>query len=64
VPWSQRLGYLLAQVGAADKTSPLAEHVASVVNETTALVPSAPAEGAPYDQRWRILANVQVEPDL
>jgi len=64
VPWSQRLGYLLAQVGAADKTSPLAEHVASVVNETTALVPSAPAEGAPYDQRWRLLANVQLEPDL
>jgi predicted transcriptional regulator of viral defense system len=64
VPWAQRLGYLLDQVGAADRTSPLAEHVTSVVNETTALVPSAPANGAPYDKRWRLLANVEVEPDL
>lgn len=64
VPWAQRLGHLLERVGAADKASPLAEHVASVVNETTALVASSPAEGAPYDKRWRLLANVQVEPDL
>ncbi len=64
VPWAQRLGYLLEQVGAAEKTSSLAEHVASVVNETAALVPSAPTEGAPYDKRWRLLVNVQVEPDL
>lgn len=64
VPWAQRLGYLLEQVGAADKTGPLAEHVAIVVNETTTLVPIAPAQGAPYDKRWRLLANVQVEPDL
>lgn len=63
VPWAQRLGYLLEQVGAADRTGPLAEHVASVVNETTALVPSAPAGGAPYDKRWRLLANVEVEAD-
>ena len=64
VPWSQRLGYLLERVGAGDTASPLAEHVARVVNETTALVPSAPTEGAPLDKRWRLLANVQVEPDL
>jgi len=64
VPWAQRLGYLLDQVGAADKTNLLAEHVASVVNETTPLVPNASAEGAPYDKRWRLLANVQVESDL
>jgi len=64
VPWAQRLGYLLEQVGAGDKTEPLAQHVAGVVNETTLLVPSAPAGGAPYDARWRLMANVQVEPDL
>jgi len=63
VPWAQRLGYILELVGAADKTSPLARYVASVVNETTALVPSAPADGAPYDKRWRLLTNVDVEPD-
>lgn len=64
IPWAQRLGYLLERVGAGDKTEPLADYVAGVVNETTALVPSAPAEGAPHDERWRLLANVPVEPDL
>lgn len=64
VPWAQRLGYLLEQVGGADRASPLAEHVASVVNETTALVTSLPSKGAPYDKRWRLLANAEVEPDL
>lgn len=64
IPWAQRLGHLLEQVGAGDKTEPLADYVAGVVNETTALVPSAPAEGAPHDARWRVMANVQVEPDL
>ncbi len=64
LPWAQRLGYILEQVGAGGKTGPLAEYVASVVNETTALVPSASAEGAPYENRWRLLANVRVETDL
>lgn len=64
VPWAQRLGYILDQVGAGEKTKPLAEYVASVVNETTALVPSTPADGARHNTRWRLFANVQVEPDL
>lgn len=64
LPWSQRLGHLLEQVGAGDKTGPLAEHVAGAVNETTLLMPSASAEGTPHDARWRLVANVQVEPDL
>jgi len=64
VPWAQRLGFLLERIGAADRAIQLARHVAGVVNETTALVPSAPVEGAPYDKRWRLLINVQVEPDL
>lgn len=64
VPWAQRLGHLLEQVGAGDATEPLAQYVAGVVNERTALVPSAPVVGAPYDARWRLLANVQVKPDL
>jgi predicted transcriptional regulator of viral defense system len=64
VPWAQRLGYLLERVGAAEKAEPLSRYVAEEVNETTALVPSAPAEGAPAHPRWRLLVNVQVEPDL
>lgn len=64
VPWAQRLGYLLEQVGAGDKAEVLAEYVDGVVNETTALVPSAPMGEAPHDARWRLLVNVPVEPDL
>ncbi|MFU8858527.1 MAG: type IV toxin-antitoxin system AbiEi family antitoxin [Deferrisomatales bacterium] len=64
VPWAQRLGHLLERVGAGDKTEPLAQYIAGVVNETTALVPSAPADEAPHDPRWRLLVNVSVEPDL
>ena len=64
VPWAQRLGHLLEQVGASDKAEPLAEYVAGVVNETTALAPSVPADEAPHDARWRLLVNVSVEPEL
>jgi predicted transcriptional regulator of viral defense system len=64
VPWAQRLGYLLDQVGAAEKTEPLARYVADTVNEATSLVPSRALEDGPYDARWRLTINVQVEPDL
>ena len=64
VPWAQRLGHLLELVGASDKAEPLARYVAGVVNETTALVPSVPADEAPYDARWHLLMNVSVEPEL
>lgn len=64
LPWSQRLGHLLDRLGASEKTGPLAEYVAGAVNETTRLMPGAPAEGAAHDRRWRLLANVEVEPDL
>lgn len=64
VPWSQRLGYLLKHVGAAEKTDPLARYVAGVVNETAALVPGQPSEKSPHDSRWRLQVNHQLEPDL
>jgi len=64
VPWAQRLGYLLEQVGATDKTAPLGRYVANAVNETAPLLPSAPAEGVPRDARWRLAVNAHAEPDL
>ena len=51
-------------MGASDKTGPLADYIAGVVNEITTLVPSAPAQGGTHDGRWRLVANVRVEPDL
>ncbi|MGH7342477.1 MAG: type IV toxin-antitoxin system AbiEi family antitoxin [Candidatus Rokuibacteriota bacterium] len=64
VPWSQRLGYLLDHVGAAEKTGPLARYVAEAVNETTALVPSMPAGDSPHDAGWRLRVNHRVEPEV
>jgi len=64
LPWSQRLGYLLDQVGASDRTGLLARYVAASVNETVPLLPSVPAEGAARDARWRLAVNAVVEPDL
>jgi predicted transcriptional regulator of viral defense system len=64
VPWAQRLGHLLEQVGASDKAESLARYFAGVVNETTALAPSAPTDEAPHDAQWRLLVNVSVEPEL
>ena len=64
VPWSQRLGYLLEQVGAVDKTGTLARYVADVVNEKTPLAPGALGDSATHDARWRLVVNAEVEPDL
>lgn len=64
LPWSQRLGYLLDQVGASDRAGPLSRYVAASVNDTAALLPGVPAEGASRDARWRLAVNALVEPDL
>ncbi len=62
IPWAQRLGYLLEQVGASDKAEPLADYVAGVVNETATLVPGAPAEQARNDARWHLRVAPHLDP--
>lgn len=64
VPWLQRLGYVLDQVGAADKTEKLKEIVRARAHEPVALVPGAPYTKDSRHAGWRIYANAQVEVDL
>ena len=64
VPWAQRLGYLLDQVGASDDAEPLARYVRGAARETTPLDPrSGPGRGARHP-RWKLAVNTVVTPDL
>jgi len=63
-PWAQRLGYLFALVGADAHADTLFVHVARSSHETVLLHPSGSRSGAIRDARWKLLVNVEVEPDL
>ena len=70
VPWAQRLGYLLQQVGAGDRVAPLKEFVRARAHESALLLPNAPKRDAgrprkpQRDDDWKLFINAQVEPDL
>lgn len=64
LPWAQRLGYLLEQVGAADKVAALKTYIHSEARETTALSPGASAVGVRRDPHWKLIVNADVEPDV
>jgi len=64
VPWSQRLGYLLSLVGLIDCADALGHHVARFASETVPLDPRRDTSGAARDERWKVMANVKVEPEL
>jgi predicted transcriptional regulator of viral defense system len=64
VPWAQRLGYLLDQGGASDRTGPLKAYVRKHARNTAVLLPSAPHRDAVRDDDWRLFVNVAVESEL
>jgi predicted transcriptional regulator of viral defense system len=64
VPWAQRLGYLLEQVGASDRTEPLAEYVRVAARETTLLDPQRGGGDAGRVARWKLAVNADVVADL
>jgi predicted transcriptional regulator of viral defense system len=64
LPWTQRLGYLLERVEAADLAAPLADHVAVRAKEYVPLRPRKSIARASRDSRWRLIVNDQVEADL
>ena len=64
LPWTQRLGYLLERIEAANLAVPLAEHVAVRAREYVPLRPRKSIARASRDSRWRLIVNEQVEPDL
>ncbi len=61
---AQRLGHLLDAVDGGAVTGPLAALVADSVRDYAPLEPSLPASDAVRDAKWRILVNVDLEPDL
>ncbi len=63
-PWAQRLGYLFSLVGANEHADALSQHVARSSHESVLLDPSGSRSGAIRDARWKLLINVEVEPDL
>lgn len=64
IPWAQRLGYLLEQVGASEKAIALKAYVSAHAREATALLPSAPHEDSRRDAGWKLYVNAHVEPAL
>lgn len=61
LPWVQRLGYLLEQLGAPAQAACLGAYVARHARETTPLQPSLPVAGHPRDRRWKLVINTAVE---
>lgn len=64
LPWSQRLGFVLDEVGHAATSRPLAGFVAAEVAETVPLsLRHGETEGR-RDQRWKLRVNTRLDPDL
>jgi predicted transcriptional regulator of viral defense system len=64
VPWAQRLGYLLEDVGSKAKVSALKDYVQKHAKEWTALLPKTPEKRAPRDKGWKLRVNARVEAGL
>ena len=63
VSWSQRLGYLLARVGESDLARALGPFVKTCARSYTPLRRAASNAGARRDAAWKLIVNVDVEPD-
>lgn len=61
LPWAQRLGYLMDQIDASEKTATLKDYVQEHAVRPVALLPGAsPVEGR-RDPDWKVIGNVEVE---
>ncbi|HEY0942458.1 MAG TPA: type IV toxin-antitoxin system AbiEi family antitoxin [Steroidobacter sp.] len=61
VTWAQRLGHLLDQVGAAEKTVALKSFVKKEARQTVALLPGMRSPQARRDGDWKLIVNADVE---
>lgn len=64
VPWAQRLGYLLEQVGAEYKAAALKAYVKDYARTYTLLLPGAPEMDTWRAADWKLHVNAAVEPEL
>lgn len=62
--WVQRLGYLLDLVERSPLAEALLPRVRAQARAPAPLVRAAPTTGAPRSERWRLILNTRVEPDL
>ena len=62
--WSQRLGYMLERVDAAEKTAPLKAWVRAHAHKSAVLLTGAKSSSGARNQGWKIVVNASVEPDL
>lgn len=63
VSWAQRLGYLLELIGQEDLAQNLALLVAENAKSYTPLRRAAKIAGGKRVSRWKLIVNVEVEPD-
>ncbi len=63
-PWTQRLGYLFALIGADELADAVADYIAQSSHETVSLDPAGTGVGAVRESRWKLFVNTEVEPDL
>lgn len=64
LPWAQRLGYLLELGGAVDKTLPLQHFVAARARDYALLSPGTKEPTELRNTCWKLVMNVDVEPEL
>lgn len=64
ITWAQRLGYLLDSTGARERTGQLRTYVRAKARQTVLLLPGVERKDAQRDGNWKILVNVDIEPDL
>jgi predicted transcriptional regulator of viral defense system len=64
IPWLQRLGYLLEEVGHKDLTGLLQAHVSQEARDYAPLQPSNSNKSAPRSERWKLIINVDVEAEI
>lgn len=63
VSWSQRLGAILDVLGRSSLTAILARWVEEKDADPTRLLSDHPVEGTPWDPRWRVHLNADLEPE-
>lgn len=61
LPWSQRLGYLLDQIGEAPRALALKNFVQEQAREAVPLAPSICADNMPRDRAWKLIINTGFE---
>lgn len=64
IAWSQRLGYLLSQVNGREQAALLKAYVKDSARQSVPLLPGMADSEVPRDADWKLLVNVEVEPDL